>query len=178
MDKGERFYFLDWVKIGVILLLVPFHAAVVFTIHGDMSIKYTQQHVPVLDISIWFLSLWMMPVLFLISGMNSYYSLENRTPKEYMRERYTKLLIPFLASLFLICPIISYFRAIFIESFRDNFVHFYPLFFGKAYPQGNLSWWHFWFLIYLFVFTLILRPFFSRMNRSNIKIKIVTGVTP
>jgi surface polysaccharide O-acyltransferase-like enzyme len=90
-----------------------------------------------------------------------------------MRERRNKLLIPFLAGYFLICPAISYFRALFIGSFSDNFLQFYPHFFDKAYPQGNLSWWHFWFLIYLFVFTLILRPVFVRMNKENLRARII-----
>jgi Acyltransferase family. len=172
MNQRDRTYYIDWIRIGVVLLLVLFHAAITFTIRGDMPIKYPQ-HAPILNILMWFLSLWNMPILFLISGMSSYYSLQKRTDKEYMRERRNKLLIPFLAGFLLICPIISYFRALFIGSFSDNFLQFYPHFFDKAYPQGNLSWWHFWFLIYLYVFTLILRPVFVRMNKKNLQARII-----
>lgn len=168
MNQRDRTYYIDWIRIGVVLLLVPFHSAITFTIHGVMPIKYTQ-HVPLLDIFMWFLSLWIMPILFLISGMSSYYSLQKRTNKEYIRERRNKLLIPFLACFLLISPAVSYFRALFIGSFTDNFLQFYPHFFDKSYPQGNLSWWHFWFLIYLFVFTLILLPVFARMNEESIR---------
>ena len=172
MNQRDRTYYIDWIRIGVVLLLVPFHSAITFTIQGVMPIKYTQ-HVPILDVFMWFLSLWIMPILFLISGMSSYYSLQKRTSKEYMRERRNKLLIPFLAGFLLICPAISYFRALFIGSFSDNFLQFYPHFFDKAYPQGNLGWWHFWFLIYLFVFTLILRPVFARMNEESLRARII-----
>lgn len=177
MNPRDRAYYIDGIRIGVVLLLVPFHAAITFTVHGDVPIKYPQPDLA-LDILMWFLSLWNMPILFLISGMSSYYSLQERTDQEYMRERRNKLLIPFLAGFLLMCPIISYFRALFIGSFDGNFLEFFPHFFDSAYPPGNLSWWHFWFLIYLYVFTLILRPVFVQMKKDDLRARIIRLTTP
>jgi hypothetical protein len=39
MAQEPRAYYLDWVRIMVILLLVPFHSAVALTIHGDGFVK-------------------------------------------------------------------------------------------------------------------------------------------
>jgi len=172
MEQEERAYYIDWIKIGVVLLLVPFHAAISFTIHGDVPIKYPV-HVPVLEAFMAFLSIWMMPILFLISGMSSYYSLRKRTGEEFMRERLNKLLIPYAAGFILTCPVISYIRALFIGSFDGSLLQFYPHFFNRVYPEGNFSWWHLWFLLYLFIITLILRPVFVRMNENHLRKRIV-----
>jgi glucans biosynthesis protein C len=176
MNPTERSYYLDWVRIVVILLLVPFHSAITFTVSGDWNIKYPQD-VPPLELLIWFLSRWIMPVLFLVSGMSAYYSLEKRSVKEFTRDRYTKLLVPFFAGFLLLCPIASYLRALFLGTFHGNYLSFYPHFFGKPYPEGNFTWGHFWFLIYLYVFTLILRPLFVRMNRVAMKERVLSATS-
>ena len=103
MDQKERAFYLDWVRIVVILLLVPFHSAITFATRGDGFIRYPQQ-VPVMDIFLWFLSIWIMPVLFMVSGISAYYALQHRTPGEYAEERRAKLLIPMLAGVLVVCP--------------------------------------------------------------------------
>jgi peptidoglycan/LPS O-acetylase OafA/YrhL len=129
--------------------------------------------VPGLDIFTWLLSLWIMPALFLVSGMSAYFSLRSRTGKEFMRERYQKLLLPFFAGVVLICPIMAYLRALFMGAVQGDFVHFYPLFFNGGYPKGNFNWGHLWFLLYLFVFTAILRPLLVYMKREDVQARLV-----
>jgi len=168
MNQSTRAYYLDWIRIGVILLLVPFHSALTFGGHGDTFIRYPQQSVPTFDIGLWFLSTWIMPVLFVVSGIASYYALQHRTPDEYMRERRAKLLVPLIAGTLLVISFMSYLRALFIGSFHGNFLEFYPVFFSKGpYPRGNFSWGQLWFLAYLYVFTLILKPLFVRTIREG-----------
>jgi hypothetical protein len=169
MDQKERLFYLDWVRIIVILLLVPFHSAVTFTVHGDGFIKYPQ-HVRSLEYFLWFLSIWIMPALFLVSGIAAYHALQFRTAAEYARERRSKLLLPLLAGLLLVCPPMAYLRALYMGTFQGSFLRFYPHFFSEGpYPQGNFNWGHFWFLAYLFVFTLIMRPLFARARREGLR---------
>ena len=171
MAQDSRAYYLDWIRIIVILLLVPFHSAITFTVHGDGFIKYPQ-NVPLMDDFLWFLSIWIMPVLFLISGMSAYFALERRTPAQFARERRSKLLLPLGAGFLLVCPPLSYLRALFMGSFHGSLIQFYPHFFNGAYPRGNLNWGHLWFLAYLFVFTLILLPLFVRMRREPLRTRL------
>ncbi len=175
MDRNDRAYYLDWIRIGVILLLVPFHSAVTFTTRGDGYIRYPQS-VPAMDIGLWFLSIWIMPVLFVVSGFASYQALQYRAPREYLKNRRAKLLIPFLAALVLLCPPMAYFRALFMGSFQGSFLKFYPCFFTHgAYPKGYFNWGHLWFLIYLFVFTLLLLPLFMRMMRERTRASVIAA---
>jgi len=175
MNRNDRAYYLDWIRIGVILLLVLFHSAITFSTHGDGFIRYPQS-VPVMDIGLWFLSIWIMPVLFVVSGFASYRALQYRTSKQYLRERRAKLLIPFLAGLLLVCPPMVYLRALFMGSFEGSLLQFYPHFFTEgAYPKGYFNWGHLWFLIYLYVFTLILLPLFMRMMRERTRALLVAA---
>jgi glucans biosynthesis protein C len=171
MSQQPRAYYLDWIRIIVILLLVPFHSAVTFATHGDGFIRYPQ-HAPLLDGFLWFLSIWIMPVLFLVSGVSAYFALQTRTPAQFARERRAKLLLPLVAGVLLVCPPMSYLRARFMGSFHGGLIEFYPHFFQGVYPRGNLNWGHLWFLAYLFVFTLILLPLFVRIRTGHMKARI------
>ena len=175
MNQNGRAYYIDWIRIGVILLLVPFHSAVTFTTRGDGYIRYPQS-VPAMDIGLWFLSIWIMPVLFVVSGFASYQALQYRTPREYLKNRQAKLLFPFLAALVLLCPPMAYLRALFMGSFQGSFLQFYPRFFTHgAHPIGYFNWGHLWFLIYLYVFTLILLPLFIRMMRERTRTSVIAA---
>lgn len=169
MDQKERLYYLDWVRIIVILLLVPFHSAVTFTLRGDTFIKYPER-IGSLQYFLWFLSIWIMPALFLVSGVAAYHALQFRTAAQYARERRAKLLLPLFAGLLLVCPPMAYLRALYMGTFQGSFFRFYPHFFSEGpYPRGNLNWGHLWFLAYLFVFTVILRPLFTRSKREGLR---------
>ena len=149
-------------------------------LHGprDGFIKYPE-HIRSLQYFLWFLSIWIMPALFLISGVSAYHALQYRTAAEYARERRGKLLLPLLAGLLLVCPPMAYLRALYIGTFQGSFLRFYPHFFSEgSYPQGNLNWGHFWFLAYLFVFTLILRPLFARAKKEGLRQGLIRASLP
>jgi glucan biosynthesis protein C len=42
--------------------------------------------------------------------------------------------------------------------FHGSFIEFYPHIFDGVYPNGNFSWHHLWFLVYLFMFSLVALP--------------------
>ncbi len=136
MDQKERLFYLDWIRIIVILLLVPFHSAISFTVPGDVFIKYPQ-HIPSLGYVLWFLSIWIMPALFLVSGIAAYHALQRRTAEQYARERRGKLLLPLLAGVLLICPPMAYLRALYLGSFQGGFFRFSPSFLQQRFISAG-----------------------------------------
>ena len=42
----------------------------------------------------------------------------------------------------------------------ESFLQFLPQFFNGVYPEGNFSWHHLWFVIYLFCYSLVCLPLF------------------
>jgi peptidoglycan/LPS O-acetylase OafA/YrhL len=154
MNEIKREYYIDWLRIIVVALLVPHHIAITFSHIGG-----TYVYMPIKDNSLYFfiqstfLNLWFMRVLFFISGISTYYALKKRTNKQYLAERCKKLLLPTVFAIIFICPIMAYFRALNLNGFTGSLVQFFPLFFTKF--EKYLGYGHFWFLIYLFVFSML-----------------------
>lgn len=153
----ERKYFIDWLRIGLIISVFFFHIGMIF--------RPEQWHVnsvasfPFLDPIMWWLHLWRMPLLFLVSGVGTYYAIGHRTSWQYLKERFTRLYIPFTFGFFTLVPLMVY-----VERIDDygSFLEYIPhIFDGGPYPVGNISWHHLWFILYLFLISLLITPFLN-----------------
>lgn len=156
MELKERSYYIDWLRVVVVALLIPHHAAITFSHLGD---AYVYRSIPTQSVYYFlqstFLNLWFMRVLFCISGISTYYALRKRTFREYLGERFRRLLIPTVFAIVFVCPITGYLKAVNSHLFIGSFMIFYPEFF-RGFVARYLGWGHFWFLVYLFVFSSIL----------------------
>jgi len=100
-----------------------------------------------------------MPLLFMVSGVGTYFAIGYRTSKEYFKERTVRILLPFSVGLFTLIPIQVYIEKI---NIYDSLYQFYIHLFDGIYPTGNFSWrHHLWFLSYLFIISLIILPFLN-----------------
>jgi hypothetical protein len=155
MNEVKREYYIDWLRIIVVALLIPHHIAITFSHIGDAYV-----FTPVKDNAFYFfiqstfLNLWFMRVLFFVSGISIYYALKKRTNEQYFGERCKRLLLPTVFAIIFICPLMAYFRALNLNGFQGSLIKFFPVFFTKF--ETYLGWGHFWFLIYLFVFSMLL----------------------
>lgn len=166
MSENSRIYYIDWLRIIVVALLIPHHAAITFSHLGDAYV-----YLPIKDSSLYFfiqsnfLNLWFMRMLFFISGISTFYALRKRTHKEYFIERCKKLLTPTVFALLLVCPPMGYFKAITMYGFDGSLIAFYPMFFSNIVTY--LGWGHLWFLVYLFVFSMIFLTIRMRYERLD-----------
>ena len=79
MDKIRR-YDLDWLRVGVFTLLIFYHVGMFFVPwgwHRKNIIIYPELRWPML-----FLNQWRRPILFVISGMGTYYAYSFRSPAQ------------------------------------------------------------------------------------------------
>lgn|SRR5690554_103750 len=115
----------------------------------------------------WFLNQWRLPLLFVISGMGTYFSLQKRTGGQFMRERVIRLLIPFVFGMLFIIPPQVYIERLANNQVSGSYLDFWPseAFIG-TYPEGNISWHHLWFILYLLLFSLILTPLFISIKKG------------
>lgn len=163
--KKERKYFIDWLRIGLIISVFFFHAGMIFRpenwhVNSDETFAF-------LDPIMWWLHLWRMPLLFLVSGIGTYYAIGHRTTKQYIKERFTRLYIPFTVGFFTLVPLMVYVER--IDAYA-SFLDFIPhVFDGGPYPVGNISWHHLWFILYLLIISLIIAPFlnYTKTNHYN-----------
>lgn len=152
-----RRYDLDWLRVLVFALLILYHIGMLFVpwgFHIKNNIIYDWMTFPM-----WFLNQWRLPILFIISGMGTYYALQKRTGKQFAKERVKRLLIPLLFGMILIIPPQVYIERLVKNEFTNNYFNYWShkAFIG-VYPEGNFSWHHLWFLPYLLVFSLVLIP--------------------
>jgi uncharacterized protein (DUF2147 family) len=187
----KRRYDIDWLRIGATLLLFVFHVGMVFN-------PAPFYHIRNADLSFgWlvvcgFISLWHMPLFFLLAGWSLCESLRTRGGAGVLRERSRRLLVPLLFGCVVFMPVIKYlelssgldlnhaglrvspvlqdgFRLVIPEGlpvagpFHESFGEFFPTFFTLE----RFTWAHLWFVAYLFTFTVLYLPAFSYLLRRS-----------
>jgi glucan biosynthesis protein C len=170
-QESIRLHYLDWLRVLAILMVFLFHAVHPFDF-GDWQIKNLEQS-EIITIILTLLGLWGMPFFFLVAGAGSWFALERRTARQYISERFKRLLIPFVVGTLLFSPIQMYLEwknkfqngvlSIPFQQYVDNeFQPFNPL--TLHYPGFTPGWFgfgfHLWFLAFLFFFALITLPLF------------------
>lgn len=158
--RTDRQYFIDWLRILLILSVFLFHIGMFFNT-WDWHVKNPTQYGGLLTKTMIFLSEWRMPLLFMISGAGTFYALGKRTPGKYLGERFKRLVIPFAAGIFILVPVQVYLEK---AGNYSSLLDFYPHMFEGIYPEGNFSWHHLWFIVYLFIISLIISPFLNLLR--------------
>ncbi len=172
-----RRYDLDWLRVSVFGLLILYHVGMFFVPWGwhiKNNVEYGWIRFPMV-----FVNQWRLPILFVISGMGTYYALNKRTPFQFSTERIKRLFLPLVVGMLLVIPPQVYIERISEGQFQGSYFDFWPIHaFTGVYPEGNLSWHHLWFLPYLLLFSLALLPVFASLrNHPNGKfIKKVKAV--
>lgn len=164
----ERRHDIDWLRVIAIVLVLYFHTAMIFTAEWDWHIKNDELSYLWLEFNFW-LSRFRMPLLFFISGYGSFLALRKRSPWKYLKERNSRLMIPLLFAMLVVVPPQVYFERLF-DGATFSYAEFWPSVFQLIpYPEGNLSWHHMWFVLYLFVFSAVLLPVFLLLRKPNIQ---------
>lgn len=164
-----RLHYLDWLRLLAILGVFLYHAVHPFD-YTDWHIKNADLSMTITVILVFF-SLWGMPFFFLIAGTGTWFALRRRTPRQYIVERSQRLLIPFVAGVILLMPIMLYFEwrhhvrigewhNTFWERLLSRTPPISPDFFGWA-------GYHLWFLGFLFSFSLITLPLFRWLKGES-----------
>jgi fucose 4-O-acetylase-like acetyltransferase len=115
----------------------------------------------VFAVFVWFMHQFHMPLFFVLAGWSIERSLGSRTPAEVRRERYGRLLVPFLVGVALVSPPQAYVEAVTQRGYDGTFLAYLPRFFGSL---REFSWHHLWFLLYLFTFTMLYLPLLTRFG--------------
>ena len=164
MEKKIRRYDLDWLRVIVFALLIFYHVGMFFVPWGwhiKNNVIYDWLRWPML-----FLNQWRLPILFVISGMGTYYALSKRNLKQFAWERYLRLGIPLIVGMLLIVPPQIYIERLENGQFNGTYLEYYQTmaFRNGPYPEGDISWHHLWFLPYLLLFSWVLAPIFVRLK--------------
>ena len=139
----------------------------VFLFHGTMFLNPWDWHVKNAESSLalavfsMLINSWVMPLFFAAAGVGSYFALQKRSSGAFLQERVKRLLVPIVLGAFVLSPHQVYVERLTHGDFSGDFWAFLPHYFEGWYLiNGNFAWMglHLWFLLVLFVFTLVLLP--------------------
>ncbi len=142
----------------------------IFSFHNNRFFDFDDWHVNNdvtglgSSIHIAFFNHWMMPLFFILSGAAVVYSLRSRTAGRFVKERTLRIFVPLLIiGYFVLSPLQIYLDRLTHGQLSGTFIQFYPHYFdGFDIFGGNFAWHgvHLWYLLYLFIFSLIALPLF------------------
>ena len=87
-----------------------------------------------------FLSLWAIPLMFLIAGMTIRYPLLKRSAKEFLIERIGRLLVPFVTGILVVLPPQTYCWLKSNPGYDQSFLQFSPRFFNVRFACRDGTW--------------------------------------
>jgi len=183
---------LDTLRIFACYLLIPFHTAMVFNPAPFYHVRNGELSTTLM-IFCGFVSLWHMPLLFLLAGWSAFASYRIRCASGFLRERSRRLVVPLVAGCVLLAPGIKYlelrsgldlnfhglrvsealqegFRIVIPNGlpvappFHESFWRFLPTFYTQL---DRFTWSHLWFLAYLLAFSVIVLPGLAILARGS-----------
>lgn len=178
VSRSARRYDFDWLKVIATLTVFIFHCLRFFDF-GAWHVKNNQLDAIATTFA-GILLQWIMPLFFLLSGTSIYFALKSRTVAQFLRERCMRLLIPLLFGIFVLSPPQVYLERLSNPhhgvapwnggQFSGSFWEFIPDYFQGWYLfGGNFAWMgiHLWYLLVLFLFSLLLLPLFLAIKQGK-----------
>ncbi|MEH7074925.1 acyltransferase family protein [Neobacillus drentensis] len=163
-----RQYDLDWIRVLATIGVFLYHCSMFFN-PFPWHVKNNELDSSSILVFSLFVGAWIMPIFFVVSGMNMSYGLKKRKTTAYLKERLLRLGVPLVFGVFILTP-----PQIFIErsannQFQGSFLDFLPHYFDGIYLDfggtGNFAFFglHLWYLLVLLVFSFITVPLFRKI---------------
>lgn len=167
-----RRYDIDWLRVAAVLLLIPFHTMHIFILK-PYSVVYIKNSTgcSFYESITMFIHAFHMPLLFFLAGASVYFSLQSRGAGRFMKERIQRLLIPFITGILFLIPPMTYIYRISIGDGRSLFTHYIHFFSSNPGDFSGLTGAftpaHLWFILFLFIFSLVGVPIFLYLNKHR-----------
>ncbi len=147
----------QWLRVVGMLLVFAVHVAEPFNPWDAWHIQNAARSKWLGELAL-LLAPWIMPLFMVLAGESAWYALAKRSAGAYVRERLLRIGLPLVAGILILVPPQVWLERRLNGQFSGSLVAFYPHFFDGVYPQGNFSWHHLWFLVFLLVFSLLTLP--------------------
>ena len=174
--RSRRRYELDWLRVLAILTIFVFHTSRFFDMDG-WHVKNATRYFGV-QVWIMFLGDWIMPLIFVISGASLFFALGSRGVRRFVEDKVLRLLVPLVVGVFTHVMLGVYLERVTTHQFSGSFFAFIPHYFEGWYGfGGNFAWMglHLWYLLILFVFSLLLYPLFRWLRGGGQRVLAVVG---
>ena len=127
-------------------------------------------------IFVMFISFWIMPLFFMLAGIGTRFALKTKTTIQYIKDRYWRLVVPYLFGIFILIPPQRYVESLSKGKFSGTFFDFLPWYPEHKLLIGNFGfspvWFgepgtHLWFLAFLFVFSILAVPVIRYLKNKS-----------
>lgn len=166
----DRRFDLDWLRIAAFGLLIFYHVGM-FYVTWDWHVKSSHAS-PVIEPLMRLSNPWRLTLLFIISGCATRFMMDKMSAGRFLGSRTVRLMVPLLFGVFVIVPPQSYFQIVEQLGFTGSFTDFYAKYAtasGDWHPNGEYlitpTYNHLWFVVYLFVYTLLVIPIGPLLKR-------------
>lgn len=170
MEKraSTRLYYLDWLRVLAILAVFVYHSTRFFNM-GDWHVKNPTWY-PWVEVWNGFAVAWLLPLLFVISGAALFYAVGKgeggiRGAGKFVKDKALRLLVPVVVCDLTHASLQVYLERLTHAQFSGTYFQFLPSYFQGIYDGSNpasgnfaVTGMHLWYLVWLFVFTLLLYP--------------------
>jgi len=150
--NSTRILYLDHLRAFLIVLVVLGHSAFAYAVSLPNQWSINPEKIIVCDVIILLGNVFFMITFFLISGYFSLLSLQKKSVKNFLKQRFVRLGIPLIVGLLFINPSISYIRHL----VKDQQVPSYIQYWFTVYLTGKIDFEHLWFLLCLIIFSIML----------------------
>jgi len=167
----QRRFDLDWLRVLAILSVFLYHSTRFFNL-GDWHVKNAITYAWVEGVES-FMEVWMMPLIFLISGASIFYAMEKGGAGKFFKDKVLRLLVPLLVVVFTHASLQVYLERLTHGQFSGSYWAFLPHYFEGAYMgvggPGNFAFagMHMWYVMILFIYCLIFYPLFRWWKGSG-----------
>jgi len=168
----NRRYEFDWLRVLAILVVFLYHSTRFFNL-GDWHVKNVDTYVWV---ELWnvFATRWMMPLFFIISGASLFYAIGKSAGwRKFYVDKFLRLMIPLIIGSVTHAALQIYLEKSSHGQFSGSFISFLPEYFNGVYlainMPGNFAFhgMHLWYLLFLFLYSLICYRLFVWLNGSG-----------
>ncbi len=167
VEQYHRRYYLDWLRVLAVTGVFLSHTINVF------NLLYWHINESRGQALIVFGTEWGMALFFLLAGASAWFSLGSRTARQFISERFARLVIPFVVGVMLLSPLQGYLLDVRLSHYSGTFFQYFPYFFLHIQfnwnPQLLAAYgFHLWFLAFLFLFSALgLAPFIYLKSSSG-----------
>jgi glucan biosynthesis protein C len=167
----QRRFDLDWLRVLAILSVFLYHSTRFFNLE-DWHVKNPFTYAWV-EIPEGFMEIWMMPVIFLISGASIFYAMNKGGAGKFFKDKVLRLLVPLVVAMFTHASWQVYLERFTHGQFSGSYFAFLPHYFEGVYlgdgSAGNFAFagMHLWYLMILFIYCVIFYPLFRWWKGSG-----------
>jgi len=176
-----RRYDIDWLRSLAFILLIFYHIGQFYVADWGWHVKSVYLSDFLKNIML-LVNQWRMPLIFLISGIALSLVEAKFSSGKLLKMRVTRILFPLLFGMFLIVPPQVYYELVQSEGYSASYFEFLQLYLDTStimysehqlltsrtgLPLGLITYNHLWYLLYLFVYTLVyiaIKPLLIKIN--------------